>query len=261
MPARAISLRWQKLPTDQKNAVWLHIYCVPKGRAPELKELNATGPITRNNITPGPSLLPSPFCLDIFADSAANKRLNSVKFEETQDVGNIVLRWLEPAKRRGPVLLLNFGFTHWHEWQTFTFARGWNDAAHRQTFFYGGEGDIYNFLRFDQTDAQGRLIVTEEEGRATGKERINIYRWNGREWDDKSLKYFVVGASVKTKSAADAVLKERGYGEITRSDDYGKLRPGYWIWVAGRFRTSAEAQEIAREIVKNGDVATVRMAR
>ena len=263
MPAKSISLRWQKLPTSQTESVWLHIYCVPTGRDPQLKSMGVekTGPITRADIGRGPSLAPSPFWLDVFADANANRRLNSVKFEEGQEVQDIVLRWLEPKARRGPIVLLNFGYTHWYEWQSFTFAQGWAGEARAQTFFYGGEGDVYNFVRFDRTDAQGKLIVTEDEGLENGKERTNIYRWNGRHWDDKTLKYFVVGASVKTRSAANALFKKRGYGEVLRSDDYPKLRAGYWIWVAGRFRSAAEAQQIAREIVKNGDTATVRLAR
>ena len=263
MPAKAISLRWQKLPTSPTDAVWLHIYCVPTGRDPELKNLgiDKTGPITRADISTGPSLTQSPFWLDVFADSAANKRLNSTKFEENKDVQDIVLRWLEPAKKRGPVVLLKFGYTHWWEWQTFTFAQGWAGKSNAQTFFYGGEGEIGNDLRFDRTDAQGRLIVVEDESLENEKERTNTYRWNGREWDDATQKYFVVGASVKTKSAADEIAKKRGYGEVLRSDDFPKLRAGYWMWVPGRFRTPAEAQEIAREIVKNGDAATVRLAR
>ena len=263
MPARAISLRWQKLPTSQTDAVWLHIYCVPTGRDPQLKSMGVdkSGPITRGDISVGPSLTSSPFWLDVFADAGANHRLNSVKFDEGQDVQDITLRWLEPAKRRGPVVLLKFGYTHWWEWQTFTFSQGWTKSAHWQTFLYGGEGEIYNSLRFDRTNAQGRLIVVEDEGLENGRERTNTYRWNGREWDDATLKYFVVGASVKTKSAADEIARKRGYGEVTRSDDYPKLRAGYWMWVSGRFRTQTEAQEIAREIVKNGDAATVRQAR
>lgn len=248
MPQKAISLRWQKLPTEPKNAVWLHIYCVPKGRDPELKNLgiDKSGPITREDITNGPSLVSSPFWLDVFADANAKRRLNSIKFEEGHDVQDITLRWLEPKTRRGPVVLLKFGYTHWWEWQTFTFARGWSGPAQTQTFLFGGEGDIYSDFHFDRTDAQGNLIVVENEGLESGKERTNIYRWNGREWDDKTLKYFVVGASVKTKSAADAISNQRGYGEVLRSDDYPKLRPGYWIWVAGRFRTRAEADELIK---------------
>lgn len=263
MPAKAISLRWQKLPTDQKSAVWLHIYCVPKGRDPQLKNMGVdkTGPITREDITPGPSLVPSPFWLDIFADANANQRLNSVKFEESQDVQDIVLRWLEPKARRGPIVLLKFGFTHWHEWQTFTFAQDWTKPAHLQTFFFGGEGDIYNWFYFDRTGAQGRLIVAEEEGSENGKERTNIYLWNGREWDDKTLKYFIVGASVKTKSAADEILRKRGYGEVLRSNDYPKLRPGYWIWVTGRFRTRAEADDIIKHWEDKSVPVAVRLAR
>lgn len=263
MPAKAISLRWHKLPTSQKSAVWLHIYCVPKGRDPQLKNMGVdkSGPIIREDITTGPSLVDSPFWLDVFADAKANRRLNSVKFEESQDVGDIVLRWLEPQARRGPVVLLKFGYTHWHEWQSFTFAGGWTKPAHGQTFFFGGEGGFYNWLRFDRTDAQGRLIVAEDEGLENGGNRTNIYRWNGREWDDKTLRYFIIGASLKDKSAADALLRKRGYGEVLRSDDYAKLRAGYWIWVIGRFRTNAEATDYIKHLDNHGEPVAVRLAR
>ena len=262
MPQKAISLRWQKLPTDAKNAIWLHIYCVPTGRDPQLKYLGMekTGPITRGDITTGPSLKASPFWLDIFADANAKRRLNSVKFEENKDVQDIVLRWLEPKTKRGPVLLMNFGYTHWYEWQTFTFARGWSGAAHAQTFLYGGEGDIYSDFRFDRTDAQGRLIVVEDEGLENGKTRVNTYRWNGREWDDPNLKYFVIGSAVKDKSAIEALNRKMGYGEVVRSDDYPKLRAGYWMWILGRFRTQAEANELVKITDKKKPV-TVRLAR
>lgn len=262
MPQKAMSLRWQKLPTDAKNAVWLHIYCVPKGRDPQLKNMGieVTGPLTREDISTGPSLVTSPFWLDIFADSGAKRRLNSVKFEGNKDVQDIVLRWLEPKARRGPVVLMKFGYSHWYEWQTFTFARGWSEPAHAQTFYYGGEGGIYNDLRFDRTDAQGRLIVVENEGLENDATRINTYRWNGREWDDKTLKYFVVGASVKTKSAAEEIAHRKGYGEVLLSDDFPKLRAGYWIWVLGRFRTKAEAGDYLKITDKTTPV-TLRLAR
>lgn len=132
----------------------------------------------------------------------------------------------KPA-RRGPVLLMKFGYTHWWEWQTFTFAQGWAKPARAQTFLYGGEGGIYSEFRFDRTDAQDHLMVVENEGLENNRQHTNIYRWNGHEWDDKTLKYFVIGASVKDKSAADETARKRGYGEILRSDDYPKLRPGY----------------------------------
>lgn len=262
MPQKAISLRWQKLPTDAKNAVWLHIYCVPTGRDPQLKDLgiDKTGPITREDIGVGPSLTSSPFWLDVFADANANRRLNSVKFDESKDVQDIILRWIEPKTRRGPVLLMKFGYTHWYEWQTLTFARGWSEKAHAQTFLYGGEGDIYSDFHFDRTNAQGKLIVVEDEGMENGKTRINTYRWNGREWDDPTLKYFVIGSSEKSKSAIEALNRKMGYGKVVRSDDYPKLRAGYWMWVIDRFRTLAEANEL----VKITDIkapVVVRLAR
>ena len=127
MPKGAISLRWQTLPRSAyRLPLALHVFCVPQGHSKEREQMfgeKQTGPVTRADISQGPSVEPSPFYLDLWAQSDAKnwRRINRVAFTQTKDVQEIALRWLDPRRKTGPFLALHFGFTHWHEWQTFTF--------------------------------------------------------------------------------------------------------------------------------------------
>lgn len=264
MPPHAISLRWQKLATSTKEAVWLHLYCVPAGRSPEMKYLMdkvPSGPITRAEITSGPSLLESPFRLDVFKAAGTTwKRLNSVPFTQTKDAQEIVLRWLDPKTKRAPVLLLHFGYTHWHEWMVLTFPRGWGEPAFAQAFLWGGEGDVGISQRFDRVDTAGRMVIAEEEYES-GKTARHIYRWNGTMWEDATQKYFVIGDSVQTRQEAEAIRKRRGWGEVLFSSEYPRLRRGLWLWVPARFRSFSEARLRVRELKREGIDSYVRRAR
>jgi hypothetical protein len=107
MPRGAISLQWRKLETrEAAGPVWLHLYCVPKGHADELQsmlDIKRSGPVKREHITTGPSLKPSPFWLDVFRapGQSSLQRLNSVKFSQSKDVQEIVLRWLDTKPQSG----------------------------------------------------------------------------------------------------------------------------------------------------------------
>jgi hypothetical protein len=266
MPKGAISLRWQKLETREvAGPVWLHLYCVPKGHSDELQsmlDIKRSGPVLREHITTGPSLKPSLFWLDVFRMQGKSgwQRLNSVTFTQSKDVQEIVLRWLDAKQRSGPVLALHFGYTHWHDWEVLTFPRGWQQKAYHQTFFWGGEGEIGVLQRFDRTDARGRLLISETEFSEGNKQRTYGYRWNGREWQDTTQKYFVVGLSSRTLREAESFAVKRGYGEVLFSSHYPRLQPGYYVWVAGRYRTRREANEQVAALRQNGVTAYVRRA-
>lgn len=262
MPKGAISLRWQKIGSA-KDALGLHLFCVPAGRSPELKyfvDKVPSGPIAREEITVGPSLKESPFFLDVLQTRGAKwKRLNSVPFRESKDAQEILLRWLDPVTRRAPVLLLHFGYTHWHEWVVLTFPRGWSGPAFSQIFLWGGEGDVGLMQRFDRRDAANRMVVEEEEWE-NGKRAKHIYRWNGTLWEDATQKYFVIGDSVRTRNEAEAIRVRRGWGEVLFSSEYPRLRRGYWLWVPARFRSLDEARQRVRELKQNGITTYVRRA-
>lgn len=255
MPKSAISLRWEVLPRDAyRTPLALHVFCVPKGHSKERETMfgeKKTGSVTRADISDGPSVEPSPFYLDVWAqDGAKNwRRLNRVPFVETKDVQEIALRWLDPKSKTKPFLALHFGFTHWHDWETFTFAHGWTQPSYQRTFNWGGEGGSGVSVRFDQTQ-NGRMIVVENDYE-DDKTSKRIYRWNGREWLDATQKYFLIAATFKTRHEAQAWYdreKMDGWGEILRSGDYPKLRPGYFIVVLERFKTLKDANARAAEI-------------
>ena len=254
MPQGAISLRWQRV-----DKVWLHIYCKPSGRSDEAVNIlgieKKTGPITREEIIPVPAIKLSPFWLDVWQNAAQKwQRLSSAGYMQDKDVNEIVLRWLDPKNKTGPIVLLNCGFTHWHEWDVFTYAKGWQQTPAQQTFFWGGEGGSGISQRFDQT-RNGKTVIIENEYEGD-KTSTNLYRWNGREWNDATQKYFLIGATEKTKAEAEKWLNEKGWGEVVRSDDFPNLKAGYYIVVLERFRVLKEANERARLLKKENAMET-----
>jgi len=215
---------------------------------------------------------PSPFHFEIWNSPAHGEvpvRLNSVEFPEQKDVQEIHLRWLDANTHRKPVLLLHFGFTHWHEWQVLTFPNGWSSRAFVQEFLWGGEGGSNLSQRFDRSDARGQMIVIEAEWRseeagadaAIPKYRRSIFHWNGREWDDATLKYFVIGATENTRASTQKIRDKNGWGEVLHSDDFPRLRKGYWLWVTQRLRSLKEANASVVELKKRKIAAYARRAR
>ena len=96
-------------------------------------------------------------------------------------------------------------------------------------------------------------MIVVEDGYEPNKETKSVYRWNGREWLDASRKYFLIAGTFKTRREAQAWNDGKemiGWGEILRSDDYPKLRPGYFIVVLERFKTLQDANARAAEILK-----------
>ena len=247
MPKGAISLQTKTfaLPSGE---VLLHLYTVPAGHSPEVEYTigaKRTGPVLREHISTGPSLLQSRFWLDVFSKNGAQlRKLNSVPFIENKDAVEIKLRWLQPAKKQGPVILMHFGFTHWHEWVLIAFPQGFSGASTVQEFFWGGEGEIYNTLRFDKTDNYGRMIINEEEGDEKGI-RHRTYRWDGVEFAQPDLPYFVIGQTPKTKAEAEMWIGKNKVGSVRPSGHYKNLKPGYYIVLLNRFDTLKEANAFA----------------
>ena len=259
MPQDAISMRWQMLDT-----FWLHLYCKPTARSDEAVNMlgieKKSGPITREEIMPVPGIKSSPFWLDVWQNSKQKwQRLSSARYMQDKDVNEIVLRWLDPKTKRGPILLLNSGFTHWHEWDVFTYAKGWQQTPAHQTFGWGGEGESGITQSFDQT-RNGQTVIVENEYE-DDKISTHLYRWNGHEWNDATQKYFLIGATKPTKAEAEKWLNEKGWGEVLHSDDFPNLKAGYYIVVLERFRSLSEANERARLLKKDNAMdAYVRRA-
>lgn len=265
MPAQAISLRWQKVQSAQggRPEVWAHLFVVPKGHSKEREQMlteKRTGPIRRADIDTGPSIAPSPFTLETYANSGgALRRLGRASFTQSKDVQEIHTRYLDTRTKRAPVLIMHFGYTHWHEWEVLTFPNGWSGKAAHQTFYWGGEAGTYSTQSFGRSE-RGKLVIDEEVGHGVDDDKIGhgddptktarvergVYRWNGTQWADRSQKWFVIGASSKSKSDITRVVAKQGFGEIVRSNDYPRLRRGLWLWVAGRYRSEKDAREHAQ---------------
>lgn len=267
MSPGGISLRHETRKIGAEDVV-LHLYVVPKGRGPYAPVQPEPGhekkPITREDITVGPSLVASPFFLDLFTRSGSGKltRLHSIRFTEEGDVNKIVTKWLQPARRRGPILALHFGATHWHTWWLIVFPQGFRGEPLVQSFLWGGEGEEYLFQRLDQIDKRGFMLVEEEWGRG-GKRGTRFYHWDGTRFVDRSSPYFIIAASVKTRAEAKAFKKRKTLGDIAEVDSssqYKRLAPDLFIVILGRYQDRCEAAEDAAWYRREGIACYVKRA-
>lgn len=265
-----ISLRWEsRWLGPEPGDVFLHLYAVPVGRATESednRDSRSDAPIEREEITTDPSLLPSPFYLDLFARAPGGslRRLNTLTFTEDKDVNRIVVKWVEPGRRRGPVLLLDFGEGQWREWIVVTFPQGLAAEPTVQRFLWGGEGEaVYNLLRFDSVDARGYLRIREDWREENGS-GTRFHTWNGFEFREPGARYFVIAASTKTRAEAEAFIRRERLqesAEVQPSDRYPRLKPGYFIVLLSRHSSLGEATAMAKSYQKNGGVrASVQTA-
>jgi hypothetical protein len=182
-----ISLRYEVRDISGEK-VGIHVYVVPKGRNPDnpiTPMPGKKGPITRDEITVGTALQPSPFYVDLFSVSDRKlTRLNSATYQEEGDVSRIDVKWLQPAKRLGPILLLKSGqISHRTHWMLIVFPDGLR-GKHVVTQYFLTEDEsetFYTVQQFDRTDARGFLMIEElsREGDDT-PERVRRCRWDGK---------------------------------------------------------------------------------
>ena len=274
MRTGAIPLHFETRSIGPNGAtVGLQLSVLPTGRdkqgAESIGAEAPTGPLTLQEIKDFPQpLLASPFTLDIFRKNGEKwARANSVTFWQTKNLQDLSVRWLDAKTKQAPILLLHFGYAHWHEWEVLTFPDGILKPGQTQEFFWGGEGEWdYQTQKFDQTDKNGRLIIAEETSQAAPDEKSalvtkQIYRFDGLEWRDDKAPYFVIGASLKTRAEAEKFRQKIGFGEIRPSAHYSKLRAGYFIVILARFATLKEAQTRVSELGRDSKItASVRRA-
>jgi hypothetical protein len=269
MPPGAISLRYETRELDGER-VGIHHYVLPKGRHPEYENLRGspspTGPITRDEITPGPILKESPFYVDVYSLAGGKPtRLHSVTYNDEGDISALRVRYLRPKEKRGPILLLEGGYTHWKSWVLLIFPDGIRGKrATVQDFLWGGEGETYILQQFDTTDPRGFLQVTEEERESEADPiKRRVYRWDGERFTDPEARFFVIAATSKKRAEMDDFLKRKVVvhgAHIVRSDRYPKLTPGLYVVVLGRHRTLAEAREMAKTQKQAGYDCYVKQA-
>src|SRR5262249_48909668 len=141
---------------------------------------------TRDEITVGRALQPSPFYVDVFSmDGRELKHLNTATYQEVGDVSRIYVKWLQPAKHRGPILLLECGrmISDTTRWTLIAFPDGFRGKrVITRDFLTEVEGeDYYWVMSFDRTDTRGFLMIEERTRKGSDMpERVRTYHWNGR---------------------------------------------------------------------------------
>lgn len=135
------------------------------------------------------------------------------------------------------------------EWHVFAFPDGAEKAAIHQTFGYGGDRSGGSTLDFDAVNALGKMTVLENwfDG---NKEGLRRYPWDGVEFADRSRPYFVIAASVKTRTEAEAFVKNHTGledSQIRSSGHYPKLTPGFFIIIVWRCANLKDAKDRRKE--------------
>lgn len=240
MPAGAVSVRYETLQAGP-DALAYHVFRQPRVR--KASDLGA-GPLPFQ-----------PFFVDVFTVEGGKPVFRyRARYEDEAEPESVTLRWLRPAEKRGPILLVSGGFTHWRRWVLVGLPDGPRTprSAFTQEFLCGGEGETYLTQTFDRTDGRGQLLVSEEWGAEGRPPRKRVYRWDGRRFSNLDEPFLVIAASAKTR---DAVAKtfERVLDK-TKSDEprveptanYPKLAPGLFVLILDRFRTAAAAEAFAR---------------
>lgn len=255
MPKGAISLRYEVHDLGGEK-FGIHHYVLPKGRNPDFESMRGSpapkGPITRAEITPGPILKNSPFYVDVYSLTGGKpNRLHSVSYDDEGDISSLRVKYLQPKTKRGPILLLEGGYTHWKNWVLILFPEGVRGKrAFVQDYLWGGEGETYILQKFDKTDSRGYLQVDEEERESEADPiKRRVYRWDGERFTDPSARYFVIAATSTKRAEMEEFLKRKVVvhgAEIVRSDRFPKLTPGLFVVVLGRHRTLAAAQEMVK---------------
>jgi hypothetical protein len=270
MSPKGISLR-SEVYTLAGEPILVHLWCIPKGYSVFYKDNfpeQVNKPITAAQIDAAEVLERSPFYLDVFVKDEKTKNWQFASRATFEGVGNahkIETRWLRVKEQKGPVFLLNFGMTHWMEWQVVTFPKGIRGAAFAQRFLYGGEGETYVMQEFKKADKAGFLQI-DEEGNDEGDEGKThaIYQWNGSRYVDEKAVYFLLGVTTRNKAEAEAArIKEGNDAEVIFTTDYPKLAPGYYAVLVERFQDKKRAEDIAkaRKIDNKKDPTYVRKAK
>jgi hypothetical protein len=240
MPAGSVSVRYGTLQAGP-DTLGVHIFRQPRQRKP-------------SDLGSGP--LPfQPFFVDVFTVEGGKPVFRyRARYEDEAEPESVTLRWLRPAEKRGPILLVSGGFTHWRRWVLVGLPDGPRTprSAFTQEFLCGGEGETYVTQTFDRADGRGHLLVSEEWGAEGRPPRKRVYRWDGRRFSNLDEPFLVIAASAKTREAVAET-----FGRVldkTKSDEprveatagYPKLAPGLFVLILDRFRTAAAAEAFAR---------------
>ena len=247
MPAKAVSILFGKYPIGPGyQEILIHVYAVP-----EAEKAKESGASYKREDFMGLNIRRSYFTADFLLRKGSQlERLNRVTFRNHDGVNGILIKWLEPKARRGPVVCIHLGATHWLGWELIAFPDGVRGRAVLKQFEYGGEGESGVEVQLDEVDRQGRMTVSlnSHEGEMDSEQH---YFWNGKKFVESPRPNFVIAASLKTRQAAKAFCRQHGeipLDDIQPSSHYPKLTPGYFIVIAERFETQTAANTYARKL-------------
>jgi hypothetical protein len=267
VPTGGISVRWQAVNLAGQT-LWLHQYVVPKGRnkyrLEELPPAERAKPLTAGDILRGEQLEPSPFTVELYAAPDAPAPLHAVTFRDECFPAEIFVKYLRPAEKKGPILLLNGGYTHWRSWTLILLPEGvGGKRALVQRFLWGAEGGTGVEQKFEKTDPKGYLQVDQTAYELGQPDKRTTFRWDGYRFVDPAARWFVLGAVSKRRADAEAfVQKNRAtdYAEIIETSRFPRLAPGLYAVVLARCRTSKEASEEAKRFKQIGVECYVKQA-
>lgn len=258
MKPRGISLAYLRLPPDSAGKeAWAHLYVAPpknvfpKG-VPEYKTFTRAYFIESYGAS-----TPIPFYLDIFTLSGKTlQRRTSIVFQHLICPIDVRAHWLEPDKKRGLVLMLDFMIGNSGTWHVIPLDDHYQPIS-RQQFYYAfdtAEPDYNTSFSYSQTNTRGFLklgtIVSEGE-----KKSAVWYEWQGGSFVDPLASYFVVAATHKTRKAAAAFVAKWSLQEyeIVSTDEhkeYTGLPPHSYLVVVTRFRGDKPVSEYEKQYPK-----------
>jgi hypothetical protein len=166
------------------SPILVHLWTAarPDPRYSGQQSVSGRKPLTRTEMNEMPSLRLSPMCADVFLPTGKS---NSWRLANTMIWSDLVAprachaRWLQPKRKRGPMLLIESDGFRATRWIVITFPDGVEGEAHMQTFTGSGSAGADGWHRFDQTDKRGFLLI-DYIFRGGGLVSRTPYRWNGR---------------------------------------------------------------------------------
>ena len=110
MPAKAVSIMFGKYPIGPGyQEMLIHVYAVP-----EAEKAKGSRTSYKREDFMGLTIPKSYFTVDFLLQKGGRiERLNRVTFRNNDGVNGILIKWLEPKARRGPVVCIHLGATHW----------------------------------------------------------------------------------------------------------------------------------------------------
>lgn len=190
VPTGVTSLQLVQLRLGPKGSpILVHIWTAARYNPLLNGAKQTSGPkrISRTEMLKGVRFQLSPICVDIFMPTREPNTwhlVNTVIWSATEAPKEVQARWLQPKRKRGPVLLIRSGIPGITRWTVLTFPDGLDAGPYTrtrssvQTFMRSGSSGGAQRPRFDRVDKRGFLMVQYEMS-GSGPPYMIPHRWNG----------------------------------------------------------------------------------